>query len=383
MKILIINTTGGYFGGVEQNIALCAKGLSARGHSCYFVCREQSGVDQDQFDALFVASWVLGSITLAEVIEKVDPDVLYVHKFEGIQEILDLKREKRVVRMVHDHDLYCPRKHKYYAFSRNICTHRCGLICYADLAFLQRGAKGIRFVSIRKKIREMRANRGVDALVVGSLYMQSELQRNGFSDSQIHLLPPCVQPFEKPLQPFPLQGSILYVGQLIRGKGVDTLLEAFGLLAQRSTLPVQLHIVGRGNEGPSLEEYTKGLASREAVHFHGWVAHEDLVDFYDGATTVVVPSRWPEPFGMVGVEAMLRQRPVVGSQVGGIPDWLKHDKNGYLVPPNDPKALADALYSLLMDPQRAKQMGKMGRVLAEDMFSFEKYIRTLEHLLEK
>lgn len=383
MKILIINTTGGYFGGVEQNIALCAKGLRAKGHSCYFACKQLSGIDQAQFDALFEQTWVLDSTSLADIVELIQPDVFYVHKYDTIDEVIDVKGSKRIVRMVHDHDLYCPRKHKYYAFSRKICTHPCGIICYLDLAFIQRGAHGFQFTSIRKKIIEMRKNREVDELLVGSEYMMGELKRNGFAHKQISLLPPSVEPFDSPLQDIPHLPSILFVGQLIKGKGVDVLLEAYVELMKRIHSPISLHIIGRGNEENALKEYVKTHSCKDSITFHGWVAHESLVKYYDNASVVVVPSRWPEPFGMVGVEAMLRERPVIASRVGGIPDWLKHGENGYLVPPNDPKALSESLYSLIKDPKKGKEMGERGRVLATELFSFETYIDTLEHLLEK
>jgi hypothetical protein len=116
MKILFINTTGGYFGGVEQNIAISAKGLTSAGHICYFACKETSGIDQSQFDSLFVQTWILGSTSLSEIVKQIQPDVFYVHKFDRIEDVLSVKGSKRVVRMIHDHDLYCPRKHKYYAF---------------------------------------------------------------------------------------------------------------------------------------------------------------------------------------------------------------------------------------------------------------------------
>ncbi|MBI9093382.1 MAG: glycosyltransferase family 4 protein [Sphaerochaeta sp.] len=383
MKILFINTTGGYFGGVEQNIALSAKGLTLAGHTCYFACKNTSGIDQRQFDALFVQSWILGKTSLSEIVQTIQPDVFYVHKFESIGDILSVKGSKRVVRMIHDHDLYCPRRHKYYAFTRKICTHRCGLICYADLAFLERSEKGIRFVSIRKKLLEMQSNKNVDAFLVGSAYMQKELVRNGFDHRKIHVLPPCVQSYPQTLQSLPLQPSILFVGQLIKGKGVDILLEAYALLLQKTGFSIPLHLIGQGNEEQALKAQVEDAPYKALVQFHGWVAHEDLSRFYDNCTMVVVPSRWPEPFGMVGVEAMLRQRPVIGADVGGIPDWLKDGQNGFLVPPNDSKALCDAMYSLVSDPQKAKSMGEIGKSKAEELFSYENYMHDLESLLEK
>ncbi|MBN2860527.1 MAG: glycosyltransferase family 4 protein [Sphaerochaetaceae bacterium] len=383
MNILFVNTTGGFFGGVEQNIALAAQGLTERGHSCYFVCRTRSMIDQEKFDALFAQTWELSSISFEQILSEVDIDVFYVHKYEPIDELIAVKGTKKIVRMVHDHDLYCPRRHKYYAFSRKICTRRCSLFCYVDLAFLERRDGALRYVSIGKKIREMKKNYEVDTLLVGSSYMKRELERNGFDSGRIQLLPPCVQDDPRPLQTFPQSPSILYVGQMIKGKGVDILLEAYRLLCERLEDTVTLHLIGRGNEENSLRRSAETSGILSSVTFHGWVAHDLLASYYDAATVVVVPSRWPEPFGMVGVEAMLRERAVIASEVGGIPDWLKDGQNGILVPPNDVEALYRALAALVSDTERSETMGKEGRILAQNLFPYERYIDTLEQELEK
>jgi glycosyltransferase involved in cell wall biosynthesis len=382
MKILFINTTGGYFGGVEQNIALAAKGLTLAGHKCYFACVKNSGIDQRQFDSLFIKTWLVSSNSLSEIVNEISPDVFYLHKWDHIEEILNVKGTKRLVRMIHDHDLYCPRKHKYYTFSRKICTHRCGLICYADLAFLERKEGKMGLVSIRKKIVEMKRNKSVDTFLVGSNYMKKELERNSFNPATIKLLPPCVQGSSQALQSFPTQPSILFVGQLIKGKGVDILLNAYELLIKELDTPIPLHIIGRGNEEEALQQSISESTFSSSITFHGWVAHDHLSTYYDASTVVVVPSRWPEPFGMVGVEAMLRERPVIGANVGGIPDWIDDGENGFLVPPNDPEALCKALISLVRDLERAKRMGKTGKRMAKDLFSYEKYIHNLEYILE-
>jgi glycosyltransferase involved in cell wall biosynthesis len=70
-----------------------------------------------------------------------------------------------------------------------------------------------------------------------------------------------------------------------------------------------------------------------------------------------MPSRWPEPFGIVGIEAMAQSRPVVASKVGGIPDWLDDGETGRLVPAGDASALAAAITSVLDDEEWAGQLG--------------------------
>jgi glycosyltransferase involved in cell wall biosynthesis len=82
-----------------------------------------------------------------------------------------------------------------------------------------------------------------------------------------------------------------------------------------------------------------------------------LDDYYARAAVTAVPSRWPEPFGMVGIEAMARGRPVVAFAVGGIPDWLEHGVTGLLAPEADTTALAQNLEHLLADPELAATLG--------------------------
>jgi glycosyltransferase involved in cell wall biosynthesis len=171
------------------------------------------------------------------------------------------------------------------------------------------------------------------------------------------------------------------VGQLIRGKGVDTLLKAQAILKKQLTVPIPLHILGTGNDEQRLKSLAVELGLTDSVVFHGWVAHENLVGYYDAASLVVVPSRWPEPFGMVGVEAMLRERPVVASRVGGIVDWLVDGETGFMVDSESPEEFAQKMKLLLLDKTLSMAFGKKGREFAEEKFSFEQYMKSLEELL--
>jgi glycosyltransferase involved in cell wall biosynthesis len=86
---------------------------------------------------------------------------------------------------------------------------------------------------------------------------------------------------------------------------------------------------------------------------------------------------WPEPFGLAGLEALVRGRPVVASATGGIPEWLRHGRSGLLVAPGDHRALARALSSLLDDPERCQAMGAYGRALIEAEFSEVRHVEAL------
>jgi glycosyltransferase involved in cell wall biosynthesis len=382
MNILFLNTTGGFFGGVEQNIALAAKGLTELGHVCSFAYAKGSGIEQDAFNALFTHVWDVGKTSLIEVIQNNQIEVVYIHKWESIEKLLSLRPNVRLVRMVHDHDLYCPRRHKYYAYNRSVCTHKAGLVCYLDLAFVTKDKGRIRYYSIHKHLKELQRNQALDLCIVGSRYMQNELERNGFSREKVSVLPPCIK-IEAPEQ-MQSEGepSLIYVGQLIRGKGVDVLLKAHAVLVNRHKRPVQLHIIGTGNDEGRLKDMVAELHTQEYVVFHGWVSHEHLSSYYAQAHIAVVPSIWPEPFGMVGLEAMLLEKPVVGSRIGGIPDWLEHEKTGYLFDVKSVDTLTMCLLDLIDNPKKAREFGKNGRKRALELYSFEAYIQALERLLK-
>ncbi len=379
MNLLFTSTTAGYVGGVEQHMVLVAQGLSERGHVCSVAYEHASGRDVAEFQTHFAHAYHLADHTLQEVAESLQVDCVYVHKWDHISQILTTFGSSiPIIRMFHDHDIYCPRRHKYLTFSRKICTWKAGIACYFDLAFLSRREGSIEWDPIAPKLLELRRNRKLDWCIVGSSYMKSELMRNGFSVDSILVLPPAVSNFPEPVKALPAQGSILFVGQLVRGKGVDILLRAFSSMQWDG----RLDIVGTGNDFSYLQNLAAELGIASRVVFHGWKAHEQLARFYDEALVVAIPSRWPEPFGMVGLEAMQRERPVVATEVGGIPDWLVNGETGILVPVNDYVALGVALQRVVCDHEYARSLALAGRKRVEDIFSFSSYIDRFESLLE-
>ena len=376
MRILYVNEKCGYFGGVEQNIADSAEGLTARGHECFLAFQEVTGRQVAEFQANFkecvpIHSW-------QHSVDRIKPDVIYIHK-TNVGLLQDGLEGVRSVRMIHDHDLCCPRHHKYYAWNGRVCRHKADWRCYLDMAFLERvpGSRQLGLVSIGDKMLEMRRNRQLSLLLVASAWMREELIQNGFAAERIETLPYAVRMPLHGMAPIPKENRILYVGQLIRGKGVDLLLKALPHLC----CDYELTIAGTGNAQHSLEQLSRKLGLTGKVRFAGWVGPQDIGDYYAKAKVSVVPSRWPEPFGMVGLEAMHYGRPVVGFNVGGIPDWLEHGVTGLLVPEQDVRAFANALEQLLEDPHLCLKLGEQAQERVRTKFSFENYLDRLEALL--
>ncbi|MEW6753866.1 MAG: glycosyltransferase family 4 protein [Candidatus Latescibacterota bacterium] len=389
MRILFVSERVGYFGGVEQNVADTAAGLRQRGHTCYLAHGGVLGHDVARYAAAFEACFPCAEVAPAQqaggadpfalALERLAPDAVYLHRVADTTFCRGLAGQARTVRMVHDHDLCCPRRHKYYALGGAVCRHPAGWRCWLDGAFVRRDRRapaGLRLVDLPAHRRELRRNWDLDALLVGSRFMRDELLRNGCPAERVHVLPPVVQDQGKLLPPSP-EPRLLYVGQLVRGKGVDLLLRALRLVER----PCILEVAGTGNHHEALEDLARALGLAWRVQFHGFVDHRRLGELYARARAVVVPSRWPEPFGMIGLEAMRRGRPVIAFAAGGIPDWLEHEVTGLLVRERDVRGLAAAMERLLADDGLAGRLGTGGFARVQQHFGFAAYLQRLEEHL--
>lgn len=167
--------------------------------------------------------------------------------------------------------------------------------------------------------------------------------------------------------------DVVYVGRLertSRWKGVQVLLEAFSTVVQKEP-DARLVLVGDGDDVPTLKAQAARLGIQDNVDFRGALHGSELVAAYQSAGVVVLPSLTEsESFGMTLVEAMSCGRPVVGSEVGGIPSVVRDGVDGLLVPPGDPDALAVGLVELLEDPARREAMGAAGREAAVERWDW-------------
>ncbi len=177
--------------------------------------------------------------------------------------------------------------------------------------------------------------------------------------------------------------DVVYAGVLIPRKGVHILLDAFARLAPQHPRS-RLWIVGRAENrdyAARLEQQARKLGIAERVTFVGGVTQAELARYMGRARVLAVPSI-SEGLGRVVVEAMMVGTPVVGSDVGGIPDMIKHGVNGLLVPPEDVDALAAALRRVLTDPD-IEAMGRAAKAFADRFFSPHDYVVGYRRLFEQ
>jgi glycosyltransferase involved in cell wall biosynthesis len=154
-------------------------------------------------------------------------------------------------------------------------------------------------------------------------------------------------------------GYLLYVGRLRIRKGVEVLLEALREL-RRGVPGAVLRIAGNGEHRAALERTAADLGLGPAAAFLGTQSASQVRTLLSGAAALVIPSIY-EGMPLVVVEAMDAGVPIVASAVSGIPEVVVDGETGWLVPPEDPAALARALERVLTDPAEARRRGEAGR----------------------
>jgi glycosyltransferase involved in cell wall biosynthesis len=159
----------------------------------------------------------------------------------------------------------------------------------------------------------------------------------------------------------------------VANKGVDVLLRAAADLAG-----IELVILGDGPELPRLRELATHLGIAETTRFLGWVPPETVQRELSDSTLLAVPSLWPEPFGLVALEAAALGVPVVASSVGGLRDVVADGETGLLAPPGNVSRWTYALRSILDQPELASAMGQASVLACRQRFSLSSHLAALE-----
>ena len=203
-----------------------------------------------------------------------------------------------------------------------------------------------------------------DGIICCSNYMLDHIQHVlGAVKTKIRVIPNGVEAsrFNNGRQPQPIptgvsedRKTILYVGRIVREKGIFTLLDAFEKLRKQGK-DVSLVFAG---EGPLKEDLAKEVLRRklnDRVKLAGFVDEKKLVSLYNSSDAFVLPSHY-EPFGMVALEAMASRVPVVVSDVGGLSEIVEDGITGVKVPAYNPSALAEGILRVLEDRELSEQL---------------------------
>lgn len=163
--------------------------------------------------------------------------------------------------------------------------------------------------------------------------------------------------------------EILYVGQLIKRKGIEYLLYAFQIVCNNHK-NVYLRLIGNGLDIERLKELSNELKISDKVIFEGYVHHDEIIKFYEKCDIFVLPSL-SESFGQVLLEAMACRRPCIASNIVGPNEIIIHEKTGYLFPSKDYDKLAEYISVMIENDELRIKMGINGRKLVEEKYDWK------------
>ena len=202
------------------------------------------------------------------------------------------------------------------------------------------------------------------------------LMRLGLRESKIRIIPNGVDVVSFSPGHEKIENLVLYVGRIDEGKGLHILLKSLSFLKSS----IHLIIIGPASKSPKSYNYEycqkimkliseENGRMRHKVTYLGPMSQEDLVPWYQKASIFVCPS-FMETFGIVNIEALSCETPVIASNVGGIPDVVNDHRNGILIPAGDARKLGDAIQFLLENEMVRKKYGRTGRNDVLKRFSF-------------
>jgi len=296
------------------------------------------------------------------------PSVIHLHQFEDPVAVAAMRASAPVLLSAHGY-LACTSGVHYFRPGHE-CQRGHGLGCIPNLIACAHTSDPRRLPGAYVQAgRSLATLRSVDLALSYSSAIDRHLAIN-------EVAPRRVIPLFTTMSPVTRSGHatrrrVVFAGRIVLPKGIGVLVRA------AQAVDAEFVVCGDGWRLEQMRKLARRLGVHERIEFKGWLASAALASELAEASIVAVPSIWPEPFGLVGVEAFAAGRPVVASGTGGMRDWLEDGVNGLAAKPGDPRALARALGELLDDPARQQAMGAAGRELAHERFSEERHVASL------
>jgi glycosyltransferase involved in cell wall biosynthesis len=383
MRIAVCNTFGRFLGGIESYLGRVIPALAEEGHELALLFEMDAPVAQPPLPipgrAWFV-SQIGGSETLRGLREW-RPHIIYTHAMSDAGLEQAIVETAPAVLFAHDYSATCISGTKRFAFPRTSwCSRRLGVECLVN--YFPRRCGGISPITMwqnyHSRLARLEVMRGCRRLLVASEAMRQEYLRHGFELSRVEVVPYPAAPvaagaaddagtagnhgLSEVQRSVPSMAvRLLFAGRMVKLKGGEILLRALPSVSQRLQRPLKLTMAGEGPAKVEWEEQARTLCAHNpfiSVEFTGWLEHTDLKKLIAACDLLVVPSLWPEPFGMIGPEAGAAGLPAAAFAVGGIPEWLRDGINGFLAPANPPSAagIAAAIEKCLADPFHYRQL---------------------------
>lgn len=394
MRVAVINWSRRIVGGAETYLSSVIPELHQAGLDLSFCSEVDAPEDRAPIPLpAGIPVWCasdMGSEAALRSLAEWKPDLVYVHGSQDVEWEAAVQRIAPSVLYAHNYHGTCVSGAKTHRLPHiHPCGRRFGPMCLVH--FFPRRCGGLSPVTMLQQYRVQTQRWKLlphySAVLTASEHMRSEYVRNGVSSERVWRVPLPILGTARGPDPaedrIDTEGPVrlLFCGRLDLLKGGAKLLQSLPAVRAALGRAVQLTIAGAG---PQLEELGRRAAAIQArdpdvsVEFAGWVTRPRLDALFAESHLLVLPSLWPEPFGMTGVEAGLSGLPAAAFAVGGIPDWLEEGVNGHLAPGDFPteQGLAAAIVNCLRDPVEYARLRRGARTVAR-RYSLESHVEKL------
>lgn len=397
-RIAIVSHSRARVGGVESYVATLVPALRRAGHvvGCWF---ETAGHGAESVIAPGdqVPCWVASEQAGAAVGELAawKPDVVYAHGLSSPSHERAVMGVAPVVFFAHSYYGVCVSGTKSWQLPVvQPCQRTFGPACLAE--YYPRHCGGWNPLTLARQYQLQRDRlellRGYARILVASRHMADEYTRHGLGASVRVVSLPVESSQPRPLGTEPADDPrrpwrLLFLGRFESTKGVHIALESAAIVASATSRDVHLQLSGEGSRRSRLASRAATLMGQREnlrVEITPWLSTHAAADALDRADLLLVPSLWPEPFGMVGVEAARHGVPSVAFAVGGIPEWLIDGATGTLVPqrPATAPAFAAGITATLSNDRAWKGM-RAACPDAARRFDVDTHLRALDAVFDE
>lgn len=402
MNFLLLNNYHYFKGGAEKYYFELAETLLSKGHKVYFFSVRDREIlpseysryfaepisfelNQSIFKKIITASKILYNFENRRKIKKflVDYpiDLAHAHNIyhRVCPSVLDelRKRDVPTIMTLHDYKLCCPIYLLYR--SGKVCNE-----CIVKSKFMVVKYKCNRDSTILSMFHYFEAvfhnllniyNKNVSFFICPSMFSLKKHLEAGLPEEKLVHLPNFIK-LEDYEPNYKCGDYILYVGRLSKEKGVFTLLQAI------RGIDIKLKIVG---DGPIREVCEKFVSENNLtnVQFLGYKSNEELKHLYRNAAFLVIPSEWYENQPMTVIESFAYGKPVIGSDIGGIPEMIINGQTGFLFKAGDVVDLREKITYLIKNDSEIENMGRKARKKAEKEYSSEIHYNKLIEIYQK
>jgi glycosyltransferase involved in cell wall biosynthesis len=389
VRIAIVNALRVHAGGTETYLHTVIPALASAGHQLAFLYRFEASAGQETiFLPRGTPAWGTERLSAKSALSGLRewaPDVIFVNSAMAPDIETELPALAPIVLFAHDYGATCISGYKMFAFPRaRPCNRIFGPSCL--LHYYPCRCGGLNPLTMWRDYRSNSARlarlHSYAAVLTASNHMRQEYLRHGLPPSRVHLVPyPVLGTAAKQTEEISMRRigdaagagveasaaashlaretpfQLLFCGRMTRLKGGHLMLDALPLVIESLRQPIRAVFAGDGPQRQTWEKQARRITRRcpeiAAIEFTGWLDSDRLDQLCRQSDLLVVSSVWPEPLGVVGLEAAIRALPAAAFAVGGIPDWLTDGVNGYLAPGDPPTAagLAAAIVKCLRDPR--------------------------------